>query len=209
MEFETEEQQVEALKQWWKKNGMQVIAGAVIGFGLIIGWRYYLNYSHQQITQASALFDQIAANPESDVDAIYNKLKQDYASTSYVQAAALIQAKKAYESGDKEKSLLSLNAVIESSGNNEIGLIATERKARVLIDMGQLDEALKLLSVKVPENFVAVFEELKGDVYVAQGKPDSARTAYDKALLATVGNKDFIEMKRNNLGMTAMTDSVL
>ena len=38
--YDTEEQQVEAIKDWWKENGKSVILGAVIGLGLF-GWRYY------------------------------------------------------------------------------------------------------------------------------------------------------------------------
>ena len=38
-EYETEEQQVEALKDWWKQNGLAVIGGAVLGVSALIGWR--------------------------------------------------------------------------------------------------------------------------------------------------------------------------
>ena len=33
----SEEEQVEALKKWWKDNGTSVIAGVVLGFGIIFG----------------------------------------------------------------------------------------------------------------------------------------------------------------------------
>jgi len=33
MEFETEEQELDALKKWWKKYGKIVIAGIIIGGG--------------------------------------------------------------------------------------------------------------------------------------------------------------------------------
>ncbi|PAR85254.1 YfgM family protein, partial [Vibrio cholerae] len=39
--YDTEEQQVEAIKDWWKENGKAVIFGAVIGLGGLFGWRYY------------------------------------------------------------------------------------------------------------------------------------------------------------------------
>ena len=37
MEYETEEQQVEALKDWWAENGRAVIAGVVLGVVVIGG----------------------------------------------------------------------------------------------------------------------------------------------------------------------------
>ncbi len=39
--YDSEEQQVEAIKDWWKENGKAVIFGAVIGLGGLFGWRYY------------------------------------------------------------------------------------------------------------------------------------------------------------------------
>ena len=39
--YDTEEQQVEAIKDWWKENGKAVALGAVVGLGGIFGWRYY------------------------------------------------------------------------------------------------------------------------------------------------------------------------
>ncbi|MEW8396328.1 MAG: tetratricopeptide repeat protein, partial [Candidatus Thiodiazotropha sp.] len=38
-EYQTEEEQVEAIKRWWKENGTSVIAGLVIGLGGIFGWQ--------------------------------------------------------------------------------------------------------------------------------------------------------------------------
>lgn len=40
----TEEEQVEALKKWWKENGTAVIVGVVIGISAVVGfwkWREY------------------------------------------------------------------------------------------------------------------------------------------------------------------------
>ena len=39
--YETEEQQVEAVKKWWKENGVSLIVGVVMGLSAIAGWKYY------------------------------------------------------------------------------------------------------------------------------------------------------------------------
>ena len=39
MEFETEEQQVEAIKKWWKEYGLTIAVGLVLGLGGIFGFR--------------------------------------------------------------------------------------------------------------------------------------------------------------------------
>ena len=38
--YETEEQQVEAIKKWWKANGNTLIIGAVVGLAGLWGWRF-------------------------------------------------------------------------------------------------------------------------------------------------------------------------
>ena len=38
-ELRTEEEQVEALKSWWKENGKSLIMGVVIAVAAVFGWR--------------------------------------------------------------------------------------------------------------------------------------------------------------------------
>ena len=46
--YNSEEQQVEAIKSWWQENGKSIIAGVVIGFVGLFGWRYYNSYVKEQ-----------------------------------------------------------------------------------------------------------------------------------------------------------------
>ena len=211
MEFETEEQQVEALKKWWKENGKQIIFGAVIGFGLIIGWRYYLDYSMSQKAEASALFEQVInvdEQSELSVDklAIFEKIKKNYQSTAYLSSTGLVLAKTLYDAGEKEKAIAVLDEVITSNNQNVLVFIAKERKARILIDLGKADDALKELSGEVSNEFQSIYEELRGDAYYSKGDVDSARNSYEKALLLNdSNNKTLLQMKRDNLGESTMS----
>ena len=206
MDFETEEQQVEALKKWWKENGTQVILGAVIGFGAIIGWRYYQDYSVTQLSQASALFEQVAKDntgEKESVDkaAVFKKLEKNYKDTVYYEAAGLVAAKSLYKSGKKEEALKVLDDLILNNKQKVMVLIAKERKARILLDLNRADDALDVLSADVSENFTGIFEELKGDAYLLKGDTANAKLAYDKALLLNVtGSKESLQMKRDSLG---------
>ena len=38
-QFATEEQQVEAIKRFWKEHGTAIIVGAALGLGGLWGWR--------------------------------------------------------------------------------------------------------------------------------------------------------------------------
>jgi len=206
MDFETEEQQVEALKKWWKENGKQVIVGAVLGFGLIIGWRYYQDYSATQKTEASALFEQVIKAPSDDKQAVnkaavFEKIKKNYSGTVYVSSAALVLAKDYYEAGKKTEAIDVLDQLIKSAEQKVLVLVAKERKARILIDLGKADEALAELATDVNADFQSIYEELKGDAYVIKGNIESAKSAYDKALsLNKSGDNALLQMKRDNLG---------
>ena len=35
---ETEEQQAERLRQWWRENGRSVLTGLVLGIAIVVGW---------------------------------------------------------------------------------------------------------------------------------------------------------------------------
>lgn len=211
MEFETEEQQVEALKKWWKENGKQVIFGAVIGFGLIIGWRYYLDYSATQKSQASALFEQVikvdaSSELTADKSAIFEKIRKNYSNSTYYSSAGLVLAKSHYEAGEKIMAIEVLDEIIANKNPDVLVLIATERKARILIDINKADEALLVLSINVKAEFQSIFEELKGDAYFAKGDMDNARSAYDKALLLNnSGDNTLLQMKRDNLGESVLS----
>ena len=74
--YDSEEQQVEAIKDWWKENGKAVIFGAVIGLGGLFGWRYYQDSvveareaaSESYTTVISAL-DAKGVDAQSDIQA--------------------------------------------------------------------------------------------------------------------------------------------
>ena len=38
MSYSTDDEKVEAIKTWWKQNGLSILAGALIGLGGIAAW---------------------------------------------------------------------------------------------------------------------------------------------------------------------------
>ncbi|AGH45899.1 TPR-like domain-containing protein [Paraglaciecola psychrophila 170] len=55
-QYETEEQQVEAIKRFWKENGLSLVIGALLGLGGLLGWRYYNDSQIEAKEQASFAF---------------------------------------------------------------------------------------------------------------------------------------------------------
>lgn len=215
MEFETEEQKIEALKKWWQENATVVITGIVLGAALIAGWRFYLEYRTSQAEQASVLYEMVlqAAGADSDINAQQtrvNELMADYASTPYAALSALVLAKQQVQAGDNVKAIQQLEWVIKNSTATEITNIARLRLARLLMAGEQYDAAMNLVNAVYPESFTALFEELKGDLHVKRGEIDAARTAYDKAIQASENSaSEFLRLKRDDLGQVNVIEPAL
>jgi predicted negative regulator of RcsB-dependent stress response len=205
--METEEEQVEKLKQWWKDNGRSVVAGIVIGVGSLMGYRYWIDYQETNAEQASSHFiqmvDAIESGNNDAVDEQANSLLDQYASSEYATMARLALAKTRVEAEDYEKAQHHLQQVIGNAGDSPLAYVARKRLAMVQLQMAQFDEALKTLSIDFPGQFGTSIEELKGDVYASQGNKAEAADAYRKAQQSQPGpaNPEFLQQKLDDLGI--------
>ena len=50
-ELRTEEEQIEAIKRWWKKNGSSLLLGIALALAIVFGWQAWQN--HQAGAQTS------------------------------------------------------------------------------------------------------------------------------------------------------------
>lgn len=206
MEYETEEQQLEAIKSWWKDNGSMVIAGIILGLGAIFGWRYYSDYQQQQAQLASSIYDTVlqAALVNGNIDeqqTRVNRLLGEFADTPYASLSALVLAKQQLALGEMTQARQQLEWVINNADRPEMQHIARLRLMRVLFASKNYDEALALASIDYPDSFAALYEELKGDLYTARGDLDKARAAYDNAILHSAGQANrWLRLKRDDLG---------
>ncbi len=205
--YKTEEEQVEAIKKWWQENGKSIIAGVVIGITAIFGWRAYDSHTAVQAEQASVLYEQmlVAARTNDEENALVyaNRIFDDYKSSTYAVFASLMLAKVAAEAGELEEAETHLRWVMGNSSQAEFKHIARLRLARVLIANDKLELATETLNISKPGDFVARYDELRGDIYAKQGKSDEAIKAYEKSLANSKGSGDaqsLLQMKLNDLG---------
>jgi predicted negative regulator of RcsB-dependent stress response len=195
--YETEEQQVQAIKQFWKDNGVAIIAGAVIGLGLLWGWRAYNDSQIKGKEEASAAYN-------ASLDTLVNDENNDKLSafitdqkdSGYAPLAAMVLANDAVQKEDYETAKTSLQSVIQ--GDKDIADIARLRLANIHIQLGEADQALSVLNSVVAKAFTNQVEELKGDALLAKGDFDGAKNAYTLAM-ALSPNNSALKMKRNNI----------
>lgn len=206
-----EQEQLDSLKTWWKMYGNQVTGLVVAGSLAVIGWQGWSWYQNGQAAQASAVFASLeqglAGADAARVKAAAGELSEKFSRTSYAALGMLLAAKQSFDSSDLKSAHLQLAWVVDNA-RNEVRDVARLRLASVAIDELAYDDALKVLADEPAPAFAARFLEIKGDVLVAQGKKDEARTAYKAALDKIAADKaarpgagrEFLQQKLDHLG---------
>lgn len=184
--YETEEEQVEALKRWWKENGRSTITGVIVGIVIIVGWNIWQDYKQNQALQASALYAQLLnAQNEGNLESaekIAERIQGQFGGTAYNDYAGLFDAKIKVQQGDLAAAQQSLEAVAKK-GSDEIAQVARLGLIRILLAKGEYEQGLQMIAeAKYSDGFSGAYDELKGDLYVALDRLGEARTAYQAAL---------------------------
>ena len=88
-DYETDDEKVEAIKKWWKDNGVSVVAGVAIGLAAVYGWRAWVQHREGVGQQASAAFEQLlvaAEGPDSaGALAQAEAIRQGYGGSAYAE----------------------------------------------------------------------------------------------------------------------------
>jgi predicted negative regulator of RcsB-dependent stress response len=186
--YDSEEEQLEALKAWWKENGTSTIAGVVVGIALVAGWNYWHSHRQEKMAEASATYSQlvksIEAGNQGAVEPLSKRLREEYGDTTYAAYEGLQQAKLKVQKGDLAGAKALLQEVA-AHPNKELSHIARIRLVRLMLAAGEHEEGLRLINEVDPaakSGFSASYDELAGDLYVAMDRLDEARTAYQSAL---------------------------
>lgn len=183
--YASDEEKGEEIKRWWRENGLAVMLGIALGIAGLVGGRYWLNQQAMSTTQASSLYQQASVylaegNGSQAVDSV-DKLFSDFANTPYATFAAFDMAKNSLANEDTNDAKAYLEWVIghaKLTGQKEIAKL---RLSKLQLDESNFEQALMTLNLGETTAFKSLFDELKGDVYLAQGKKVEAALAYQAA----------------------------
>jgi predicted negative regulator of RcsB-dependent stress response len=203
--YETEEQRVEAIKKWWSENGKSVIAGVVLGLGLLFGWQGWTQYRDTQREEASAIYTELTRAVENGnaakVHEVTRDLQENYAATPYAGQATLKDAQLLADAGKLDEAQATLNWAVNNANQQVIQDLAHLNLAKIYIAKGVYEQALAELKAVEAVAYLSMVEEIRGDALRAQGDISGAREAYDRAILTAGGAaSDYLHMKRDNLG---------
>lgn len=203
-----EQEQIAAIKSWWRQHGSLVVAVAVavaLTISGIFGWRVYQT---SQASQASAIYGDLrkaaGARDVKQVRDLAGAILEQFPGSAYAPLAAFVSAKTHFESGDLKTARAQLEWVIDRARDPEYRSIARLRLANVLIDDKDYGGALKVLDAKPEPSFEGRFAETRGDIYAQEGKRSDARAAYrsalEKALPRDTAARELLQLKLDSLG---------
>lgn len=206
--YSSEQEQLEAIKKWWKENGLAVVLGLGLGLGGLFGWRWWQGEKLGHAEQASTGYQQVVSallsERVAEAQGAGDTLKRDYADTVYAALAALSLARVEVEAGRLAEAEVQLRWVLEHGRQPAVVETARERLARLLLAQDRADEAWTLLEAAEVVRESAALAELRGDVRLAQGQADAARELYQRALLLAPVDPDSdttpLQLKLDDLG---------
>jgi len=206
--YSTEEQQAEAIKGFFRDNGVALAVGVVLGLGGLYGWKAYNQHTIDTTEALSDSYTQLvetAGQEGSTLLADADEFIKTNADSSYSVLAAFVTAKEAVEKNELDKAAEKLTWISVNAKNTEFKALAFTRLARIQVEQKQYDAALSTLGNALPESFKATVEELKGDVYVAKSETDKARSAYQAAVDAGgLEGNSLLQIKLDNLAVVAL-----
>lgn len=212
-ELRTEEEQIQAIKDWWKRNGSSLLIGIAAALAIVFGWQAWQNYQAQQRTEAANQFANLlnAFSNQADetsgetIAFVAKTLREDYADSAYAVYGNLILARQQMmEEGNPQEAIDSLMWALEKSAEHDaLALVVRNRLARAQFSAGQYDEALATIdSAGSADAFDAIYSELRGDILLAQGDREGARKAYLTAReQSQQGRSGVLELKLADLGV--------
>lgn len=202
-----EHEQGERVRQWLGENATAIIGGVAVGLSLIFGWQWWERAQvERQITAAThyqALLDAAESGDAASAESLADRLRNDYGNTVYASLASMQQAKEAVSQGRLDAAEASLNQALAATKEPALQELIQIRLARVELQLGRNQEALARLDGLTASKYVAVVQELRGDLLRRLNRQEEARRAYADALAAMDAGAQLrflVEMKLADIG---------
>ncbi|MHA7816096.1 MAG: YfgM family protein [Pseudohaliea sp.] len=188
--YRTEEEQVEALKRWWKENGTSTLVSILLAVAVAFGWQGWQARQQARAESASNLFQQFLetmgsaeqATGGAAAEELATRIATEYDGTAYARFAELHLARLHVAGGDLGAAEAALRTVLaETSAKEDLHRVARLRLGRVLAARGDTEDALELLASDGANPYAGAYAMARGDVLLAAGRADEAAAAYREA----------------------------
>ena len=203
-----EQEQLAQIKHFWARYGnliTWVLIVVLAGFAAWNGWQYW---QRRTALEAATLYDELQrAADAQDLDKVkraWADLQSRAGRTAQAQHGALRAAQVMAQAQRTDEARLALRHVMDQSNDDALVALARLRLVGLSLDDKQLDEARTLASQPVPPALEGLRADRLGDVHMAAGQAEEARSAYRQAYDALADAPDLrrlVEAKLNALGV--------
>lgn len=200
-DLQSEKEQIEEIKAWWKEYGRYVVAGIVIAVGLLLGFNQYKSHKLEAEIEASELFETLAGHvQDGELDAalpVAGELSSNYANTAYAAQSRLLMARLYMGLNRDQDAADTLRELLAMSGHGALKHVGRVRLARILLYEDKAQEVIDLLADQDNQAFAGLYAEARGDAYAVLGDFSAAREAYQVALAdqTQTVNRGLVQMK--------------
>lgn len=201
--YSTENEQVDAIKQFLKNYGLTIVLAAVIGFGGVFGWKYWQSHQTNRLQESATAFATVSealAKPTPENIALAEKFVTD-TNDIYGALASLELAQIAIDANDLVNGERHLVAAVSKVKNDAFADMLNLRLARVQLALDKTDAALVSLEQVKGKAWNGMKNYIRGDVLAKKGDNAGAATAYRSALTDENAGaiRSLVELKLNNL----------
>jgi predicted negative regulator of RcsB-dependent stress response len=197
--YASDQEQVEALKRWWKANGKSIIVGIVVGIVIVGGGKWWLARQQSQAEFASDQYEQVLQDVKKGDKAAAlergGRILDNLPTSNYASLTALVLGKVKVDQSDLDGARFYYQWVVDHSSIVPLKDVARLRLARVLLAKGDTAGALQAVEAVDMKAFPLPAQELKVDILLAMGKRDEARAAYSAAVSAKAQGADQARLK--------------
>ena len=202
MALDTEEEQVEKIKNIWNlyKHFIIIIIGVLLGVYFTYG--YYADKKIKNSEQASQLYQEILVEKILDINSIKTKvdlLKNNSRGTPYAARSAIYMSKLYSQEGDNEEAIKELVWAAENATEESIQSMAYYHLANLFFVTDKLDRAMESAKKINTIGFQALAKDIIGDIYLKQGNKEEAKKSYTEGLKLNKGLSDFSKILQNKL----------
>ncbi|MBD9642108.1 MULTISPECIES: YfgM family protein [Pantoea] len=201
--YSNENEQVDALRQFFANNGKFLAVGVIIGIAALGGWRFWSSHQEGTDKAASAEYQQLTSAMQADkpdsLEAVATFASEN--NNTYGALASLDLAKQYVETNQLDKAITLLQSGLKDTKDANLQAVINLRLARIQLQQSQADAALSTLNNVKGDGWTAIVADIRGEALLSKGDKQGARDAWSKGAesQASPALKQMLQMKMNNL----------
>jgi predicted negative regulator of RcsB-dependent stress response len=190
-----EQEQLDALKAFWKQYGNLITWVLILALGALrpgtAGTGTSATRPPRPARCSTSSTVRSLAGDADKAGRIFNDLKDPLPAHGLAQQGGWPRPRLQFDKGQADAAKATLAWLVANATEDEYKTLARLRLAGVLLEAKQYDEALKQLDDAKAPAFEALVADRRGDILLAQGKPDAARQAFQAAWAAMDDKLDY------------------